>query len=218
MKLLTFKRTDQYVKKFWSRAKTIIYSSLKDDKLKSVALDEIRKLYEFNESDATQFENLFGSEVKHGLKKETIIFILSHSKIFDSIFNVKFFNNVISQMETQTEKDIDTNIIKKLAVIFEQKSEKSIIESIASEIDVDRKFKKPFTKSENLRACIEFVGKFFKCCNKPIPGISESIRSSRKESINKIKVILDKKMTDSKWAPTKQKFKKSELVSCLFFK
>lgn len=210
--LMDSKRSDQYVKKFWSKLKVIIYGKFKNENNKRAeALEELKEKFGFKREDTDTFLNLFGGNVKHGLKKSTIEFILSHPKLFKLIFTKNNFEKVLGEMDQGSEKDTETNILDKLEVFAEKVAPD--FNMLETDISDERKFKKPFTRMENNLSAIQFLDKFLKRIKK-LHNISAEKRADIEKSLFDLKKYLEKRAKDSKWTPP-FKFKKSEIISFL---
>jgi hypothetical protein len=209
--LMEIKRSDQYVKKFWSKLKLIIYSSFKSESIKRAeALNQISEKFGLG-VDSSTFENLFGSNVKHGLKKTTIEFILNHPKLFKEIFSQKNFTKAIVELQDGLELDCETNIINKVEIFLQKPSPN--FEFLLDQISDERKFKKPFTYLEINIAAQQFLDKFIKRI-KTVQGISSERKPLLEKTLNDLKTSLLSTAKTNNWL-VPFKHKKSEIISFL---
>lgn len=215
--LMEMKRSDQYVKKFWSKLKVIIYSKFKTESNKRAdAFSQITEKFGFKTEDTITFENLFGKDVKHGLKKTTIEFILTRPKLFKDIFNNKTFETACNQMATGTSQDCETNILNKIESLCDNSGadqQKSLLDYLDDQISVERKFKKPFSCMENNLAALQFLDKFIKRIEK-LKNLKADARTEFNNKLSQLKKDLETTAKNNKWVPP-FKHKKAEIISFL---
>lgn len=216
--LTEMKRSDQYVKKFWSKLKVIIYAKFKTESNKRAdALCLITEKFDFKQEDAITFDNLFGKDVKHGLKKTTIEFILTHPKLFNYIFKNKIFEEACTQLNNGTLQDCETNILNKIEKFCEKKDNgyhlAPDLAFLEDQISTERKFKKPFSYMENNLAALQFLDKFIKRIKK-VDSLSKDKKSEFDKKLGQLKKDLETTAKNNKWLP-QFKHKKAEIISFL---
>ena len=113
IKLVTFKRKDEYTKKLSTALKTSIYKEVKKGGVqKGAAHKKIKK--EYCIIDENTFNNMFNSDTKKGLRESSISYILLNDYVFNKILTKRRIKNVVTEMNTQTDLDVETNIMDKL--------------------------------------------------------------------------------------------------------
>ena len=214
IKLLVFMRKDQYVKKAWSKIKTLIYYRYKRPKmLKTNAHELLKRELEFDQDHDAAFENLFGSGTCDGLKVESIEYILCNQSLFNCIFNEDFFIDLREELNNQTLKDIETNLLKKLDRFLS--GEKGGWEESAGYFSKKRSVKTPFTFLENNTSLIILVDRFIKQLNKTT-AITEANKLSHMRKLTSLRRSLCQYAEINNWTLPGCKFKKSEIISFLF--
>ena len=161
------------------------------------------------------FKNLFGSTVKDGLLKETMISVVCHKKIFNYLFNSSFFESAINMKDEQLEIEIETEIMEKLEPITRLKTADQVVEKIRSTINHAQEFKKPWTKYENHLAAIKFIEKFVNLLLNPVPGLSDEERKERVRNLKGVLSYLQNELKKSGWLACTQD---SEQVTVLHLK
>ena len=217
IKLVSFKRSDQYIKKFLTKLNIYIYREFKTyGVLKQDAQNMIKEEYGFTENDKYPFQNLFESDIKHGLKMITVNFILSHEFLFNKIFTRETIFDVVQELNIQTEIEIEINIMEKLEEFIE--NEETPIEFRFNKLchgeSSDRSFKMPFTFYENLLAAKQFVALFIKACTKNTIGMKEYKQNNIMRRLKSLMVAIERRL-HSYMTLDEQKFKKSQIVSGL---
>jgi len=212
--VMELKRSDQYVKKFWSKVKVLIYGKFKDGPTKRAdALDSLSEKFGFKPEDNKTFENLFGSNVKHGLKKSTIEFILTRPNLFKQIFTKKVFEHALDQMEKGSALDCETNIISKIEKCCEEKTLGQAIRVLESHISEERKFKKPFSVMENTLAALQFLDKFIKRAER-WKGLTQERSNQLMKTLLDLKTGLESTLKNNRWV-VPFKHRKAEIISFL---
>lgn len=207
-KLLIFMRKDQYVKKAWSKLKTMIYSKHKRPKtLKTVAHEKLRQELEFEADNV--FNNLFGSSTCDGLLVESIEYIIKNVKVFKMIFTREFFRNLREELNKQTLHDIEINFLKKLDGYLS--GAEGGREEAMAHFRVDRSVKTPFTFLENNTSLVIFVDQFIKQLKKMEMGGADKLPLMN--TLTSIRDELIKYAETKNWTLSGSKFKKSEIVS-----
>ena len=205
-KLLIFMRKDQYVKKAWSKLKTMIYSKHKRPKtLKTAAHEKLRQELAF-EADKV-FENLFGSGTCDGLKVESIEYIIRNENIFKMIFNKEFFRKLREELNKQTLHDIKVNFLNKLDGYLT--GAEGGREEAMAHFRADRSVKTPFTFLENNTSLVILVDQFIKQLKKMDGAGKEPLTNT----LTSLRDELTKYADTRKWTLSGCKFKKSEIVS-----
>ena len=211
VKLMVFMRKDQYVKKAWSKLKTVLYSKFKNPKtLKTNAQEQLKEELAFNHKQA--FENLFGSSTCDGLKVESIEYILSNDSTFSKIFETTFFKKLREELNLQTLHDIEINFLKKLDPFLS--GEQGGWEKSKEKLRKDRAVKTPFTYLENNTALVVLVDQFIKQLKKTTV-VSEAKKVSLSTRLTSLRKYLVEFAETRKWTLPGCKFKKSEIVSFL---
>jgi hypothetical protein len=207
-KLLIFMRKDQYVKKAWSKLKTMIYSKHKRPKtLKTAAHEKLRQELVFEAEADKVFENLFGSGTCDGLKVESIEYIISNENIFKMIFNKEFFRKLREELNKQTLHDIKVNFLNKLDGYLT--GAEGGREEAMAHFRADRSVKTPFTFLENNTSLVILVDQFIKQLKKMDGAGKEPLTNT----LTSLREELTKYADLRKWTLSGCKFKKSEIVS-----
>ena len=209
-KLLIFMRKDQYVKKAWSKLKTMIYSKHKRPKtLKTAAHEKLRQELVFEAEADKVFENLFGSGTCDGLKVESIEYIISNENIFKMIFNKDFFRKLREELNKQTLHDIKVNFLNKLDGYLT--GAEGGREEAMAHFRADRSVKTPFTFLENNTSLVVLVDQFIKQLKKmEMDGAGKEPLTN---TLTSLRDDLTKYADTRKWTLPGCKFKKSEIVS-----
>ena len=207
-KLLIFMRKDQYVKKAWSKLKTMIYSKHKRPKtLKTAAHEKLRQELVFEAEADKVFENLFGSGTCDGLKVESIEYIIRNENIFKMIFNKEFFRKLREELNKQTLHDIKVNFLNKLDGYLT--GAEGGREEAMAHFRADRSVKTPFTFLENNTSLVILVDQFIKQLKKMDGAGKEPLTNT----LTSLRDELTKYADTRKWTLSGCKFKKSEIVS-----
>jgi hypothetical protein len=131
VKLLIFMRKDQYVKKAWSKLKTTLGLEL--------------------------LQNLTDCKESHWLTVNTVKRILTDETIFNQIFDHDAFRKTRTNLNKQTNHDIETIFLSRFRPFF---AGDQTIEDVASYFQQGRCVKTPFTYLENNTSLIVLLDQF----------------------------------------------------------
>ena len=117
------RRDDQVVKRTMTFIKDLIYKPLKEERFvdqgvwrKRTKNEAFALLQEKFKTNTRMTDCWFGSKLKDGLKNEMIdyLFTPEGSKLFSEITSIEFVQRLVKDLNTQTDLDIQTNLLSKL--------------------------------------------------------------------------------------------------------
>lgn len=225
------KRSDQYIKKAHSKLKTIVFNERKTGKEKKCkTLQKIKRDFEFvqgknkkqaldsmMESDEKCFQNLFGDQVRQGLRDPTIDHILLHKPdLLKDLFNVPMIMRLLLELDEQTEHDIEANLMVRLRVELQFGALQRPIEWSSVFSKDTKHFKKPFTQVENIFAVYFFVESFVRRCQILETSQRKNLKMQMKRLKNLQSRLLKKASQLVNWE-IKPPFNKQEVDSFVLY-
>lgn len=214
------RRHDQYIKKAFSKLKSIVYKQFKDQSTKIDAHKKIRNDF-FIEDEA--FNRIFGKESCNGLSKKAIEFILgfhfekgqTDNKLFQHLFSISNFDKLTETMNKSTIDDVETNFLARIKKELES-SETLSLKKLDKIITTGREFKTPFSFQENLLALSCLVDKFLRYSKKNHKPDLKDMFDNQTKKLEELSKHLEKQLREKKWLLSKQKkFRKSEIPAFL---
>lgn len=179
------RRDDQLIKRVMTFIKDLIYKPYKEQK---ILVDQVWRRRSKEEAFEALGEDLkikkdmrdswFGSKLKDGLKNGMVDFLfqLEGQTFFDKITQIEFVDCLIEVLHSQTDQDIQTNIVSKLS---SPQMWTSFVES------KDQSTKLPTSYNCNLMSCLYFYQKLL--CRKLDYSVHESEHDN---SVHKLRRVL----------------------------
>jgi hypothetical protein len=210
LRMLKTKRRDQYIKKVWSRLRTVIYLEYKKPKTSKVtALNNLKLNFDCSDSKESKFENFFGKEASKGLSRETENYILDNNTIFYHVFNFKFFEGLRLALNKQTRREISVNLVSNFRRFLEGNED---LPTLMKKMSPHKKeVKKPFTYQENNTALLLLIDNFQKC----LLNKNDEAANNKKATL----IALSKQVKDyadeKGWILHENNFRKNKIISFL---
>ena len=187
------RRADEKQKKAISKITSTIYKRFKPNGrvTKETATEQLRNHYElwggivedgYEECTRDQIsERLFGGDRKLGLHNDVVRELLMNETLYAEIIDLEFLQSILKDMNAQTVKDIETNIVSKFRTMTVAQIRDSLVNEDGSKTS---SFKLPWSQEQNREAIVAFLDKLLyraTCKAQPLPRQAAEIASIKAE-------------------------------------